>query len=182
MEQVLKTSEEQMQKALDYFQEKLKAVRTGKANPEIFDRIKISYYGSEVSLKEVATISAKDGRSLVIQPFDLGNLKAIKEAISNSDLNLTPTDDGKLIRINLPLMTKENREKEAKRILKESEILIKVPIRNIRKNGMDKLKKIEELSEDDKKRIQEKLEELTKKFNKQAEVILENKVKDIKTI
>ena len=181
-EQILKTTEEQMEKALLYFREKLKVIRTGKASPEILDRIKINYYGSDVSLKEISTISVKDGRSLLIQPFDLQNLKAIKEAISNSDLNLAPADDGKVVRINLPAMTKENRDKTAKETLKKSEAWVKVPLRNLRKTGMDAVKKLEEITEDEKKKLQEQLEDLSKRFNKRAEEILMNKIQEIKTL
>ena len=143
-----------MDKALEHLDEEFGAVRAGRANPKVLDRITVEYYGSETALNGVATISSPDARTLVIQPWDTKLLKDIQKAIQTSDLGINPQNDGRVIRLTFPMLTEDRRKELVKQVKKYAEDA-KVAMRNIRRDGMDyvkKLKKNSEITEDDQDR------------------------------
>ena len=145
-----------MDKALEHLDEEFASVRAGRANAKVLDRITVEYYGSETPLNGVATISAHDARTLIIQPWDTKLLKDIQKAIQTSDLGINPQNDGRVIRLVFPQLTEERRKDLAKQVKKYSEEA-KVAMRNIRRDGMDyvkKLKKNSEITEDDQKKAE----------------------------
>ena len=140
-----------MDKTLVHLAEEFDAVRAGRANPKVLDRITVEYYGTETQLNGVATISSPDARTLVIQPWDTSLLKEIQKAILSSELGINPQNDGKVIRLIFPQLTEERRKELTKQVKKYAEDA-KVAMRNIRRDGMDyvkKLKKNNEITEDD---------------------------------
>ena len=170
-----------MDKALDHLNEEFGAVRAGRANPKVLDRITVSYYGSETPLNGVATISTPDARTLVIQPWDTKLLKDIQKAIQTSDLGINPQNDGRVIRLTFPQLTEERRRDLAKQVKKYAEDA-KVAMRNIRRDGMDyvkKLKKNNEITEDEQKKAEKDLQEMLDKFIKKADEALAAKEKEL---
>ena len=145
-----------MDKALDHLADEFGAVRAGRANAKVLDRITVEYYGSATPLNGVATISSPDARTLVIQPWDTKLLKDIAKAIQISDLGINPQNDGRVIRLVFPQLTEERRKDLIKQVKKYAEDA-KVAMRNIRRDGMDyvkKLKKASEITEDDQKKAE----------------------------
>ena len=145
-----------MEKTLEHLNEDFGAVRAGRANPQVLDRITVEYYGSETPLNGVATISSPDARTLIVQPWDAKLLKDIQKAIQVSDLGINPQNDGRVIRLVFPQLTEERRKDLTKQVKKYAEEA-KVALRNIRRDGMDyvkKLKKNSEITEDDQKKAQ----------------------------
>ena len=173
-----------MNKALDHLAEEFGAVRAGRANAKVLDRITVEYYGSETPLNGVATISAPDARTLVIQPWDGSLLKEIQKAIQASDLGINPQNDGKVIRLVFPQLTEERRKDLTKQVKKYAEDA-KVAMRNIRRDGMDhikKLKKNNEITEDDQKQAEKDLQDLLDKYIKQVDAALAAKEKELMSI
>ena len=160
-----------MDRTLDHLEEDFDAVRAGRANAKVLDRISVQYYGSETPLNGVATISSPDARTLVIQPWDGSLLKAIEKAIQVSDLGINPQNDGRVIRLVFPQLTEERRRELVKQVKKYGEDA-KVAVRNIRRDAMDyikKLKKDSEITEDDQKKAEKDLQELTDKYIKKVD-------------
>ena len=156
-----------MDKTLEHLEEDFGAVRAGRANAKVLDRITVQYYGSETPLNGVATISTPDARTLVIQPWDNKLLKDIQKAIQVSDLGINPQNDGKVIRLVFPQLTEERRKDLAKQVKKYAEDA-KVAMRNIRRDGMDyvkKLKKNSEITEDDQKKAEKDLQDIADRLN-----------------
>ena len=156
-----------MEKALEHLSEEFDAVRAGRANAKVLDRITVEYYGSETPLNGVATISSPDARTLVIQPWDTKLLKDIAKAIQMSDLGINPQNDGRVIRLVFPQLTEERRKELAKQVKKYAEEA-KVAMRNIRRDGMDyikKLKKNSEITEEAEKDLQDLLDKYIKKVD-----------------
>ena len=150
---VHRESEEKMKKTVEVYKEDLKSVRAGRANPALLDQITIDYYGTATPLKQVASISAPEPRLLVIQPWDVNLISTIEKEILKSDLGLNPSNDGKLIRLPIPLLTEERR-KELVKVVRKSAENAKISIRNIRREANDIIKKMEKdktISEDDRK-------------------------------
>ena len=173
-----------MGKALDHLAEEFGAVRAGRANAKVLDRITVEYYGSETPLNGVATISTPDARTLVIQPWDTNLLKDIQKAIQASELGINPQNDGKVIRLVFPQLTEERRKDLTKQVKKYAEEA-KVAMRNIRRDGMDyikKLKKNSEITEDDQKKAEKDLQDLLDKYIKQADEALAAKEKELMSI
>ena len=173
-----------MDKALDHLQDEFGAVRAGRANAKVLDRITVEYYGSETPLNGVATISSPDARTLVIQPWDTKLLKEISKAIQMSDLGINPQNDGRVIRLTFPQLTEERRKDLAKQVKKYAEDA-KVAMRNIRRDGMDyvkKLKKASEITEDEQKKAEKDLQDMLDKYIKQVDVILAAKEKELMAI
>ena len=173
-----------MEKALDHLAEEFGAVRAGRANAKVLDRITVEYYGSETPLNGVATISTPDARTLVIQPWDTTLLKEIQKAIQASDLGINPQNDGKVIRLVFPQLTEDRRKDLTKQVKKYAEEA-KVAMRNIRRDGMDyikKLKKNSEITEDDQKKAEKDLQDLLDKFIKKADEALAAKEKELMSI
>lgn len=173
-----------MEKSLDHLAEEFGAVRAGRANAKVLDRITVEYYGSETPLNGVATISTPDARTLVIQPWDTTLLKEIQKAIQSSDLGINPQNDGKVIRLIFPQLTEERRKDLTKQVKKYAEEA-KVAMRNIRRDGMDyvkKLKKNNEITEDDQKKAEKDLQDLLDKYTKKADEALAAKEKELMSI
>src|SRR6266480_1742809 len=150
-EEILFDAEERMDKASSVFRDELRGLRTGRATPALVDMIRVEYYGSPTPLKQLAQISTPDPQQIVIRPFDQGSLKDIEKAIRSSDLGMSPNNDGKLIRLQVPPMSGEQRQKMATRIKKSSEEA-KVACRNIRRDAnkqFDQAEKAKEMTEDD---------------------------------
>ena len=173
-----------MEKALDHLAEEFGAVRAGRANAKVLDRITVEYYGSETPLAGVATISTPDARTLVIQPWDTSLLKEIQKAIQASELGINPQNDGKVIRLIFPQLTEERRKELTKQVKKYAEEA-KVAMRNIRRDGMDyvkKLKKDSQITEDEQKKAEKDLQDLLDKFTKKADESLAAKEKELMSI
>ena len=173
-----------MEKSLDHLAEEFSAVRAGRANAKVLDRITVEYYGSETALNGVATISSPDARTLVIQPWDTKLLKDIQKAIQISDLGINPQNDGRVIRLVFPQLTEERRKELAKQVKKYAEDA-KVAMRNIRRDGMDyvkKLKKNSEITEDDQKTAEKDLQDMLDKYIKRVDEALAAKEKELMAI
>ena len=173
-----------MDKTLVHLAEEFDAVRAGRANPKVLDRITVEYYGQETALNGVATISSPDARTLVVQPWDTQLLKEIQKAIQMSDLGITPQNDGRVIRLIFPQLTEERRKELTKQVKKYAEDA-KVAMRNIRRDGMDyvkKLKKNSEITEDDQKKAEKDLQTLLDKYIKKVDEALAAKEKELMAI
>ena len=176
-----KDYERRMGKALEHLQEEFDAVRAGRANPKVLDRITVEYYGSETPLNGVATISSPDARTLVISPWDTKLLKDIQKAIQVSDLGINPQNDGRVIRLTFPMLTEDRRKELVKQVKKYAEDA-KVAMRNIRRDGMDyvkKLKKNSEITEDDQKKAEKDLQDLLDKMIKKVDEATAAKEKEL---
>jgi len=179
-----KEFERRMGKAVDHLVDEFGAVRAGRANAKVLDRITVEYYGSETPLAGVATISSPDARTLVISPWDTKLLKDIAKAIQTSDLGINPQNDGRVIRLTFPQLTEDRRKdlvKQVKKYCEES----KVAMRNIRRDGMDyvkKLKKNSEITEDDQKKAEKDLQDLLDKMIKKADAALAAKEKELMSL
>ena len=170
-----------MDKTLEHLGEEFDAVRAGRANPRVLDRISVEYYGSETPLNGVATISSPDARTLVISPWDSKLLKDIQKTIQVSDLGINPQNDGKVIRLVFPQLTEERRKELAKQVKKYAEDA-KVAMRNLRRDGMDyvkKLKKNSEITEDDQKKAEKDLQDMLDKYIKKVDEALAAKEKEL---
>ena len=160
-----------MDKTLDVLQEDFGAVRAGRANARVLDRIMVEYYGVDTPVGQVGTISSPDARTLVIQPWDGSLLKKIEKAIQTSDLGINPQNDGRVIRLVFPQLTEERRRELTKQVKKYGEDA-KVAVRNIRRDAMDyikALKKKSEITEDEQKKAEKDLQELTDKYIKKVD-------------
>ena len=176
-----KDFERRMDKALDHLDEEFGAVRAGRANAKVLDRITVESYGSETPLNGVATISTPDARTLVVQPWDTKLLKDIQKAIQTSDLGINPQNDGRVIRLVFPQLTEERRKDLTKQVKKYAEEA-KVAMRNIRRDGMDyvkKLKKNSEITEDDQKKAEKDLQDMLDKMIKKVDEATAVKEKEL---
>lgn len=175
------TIEARMDKTIDSLKDSFNTIRTGRANAAIFDKVRVDYYGTKSPLNQVATIAIPEARSVIITPFDKSLISEIEKAIQVADLGLNPSNDGKVIRIQIPALTAERRKelvKQAKTIAENS----RTAIRNIRRDGNDDLKKQQKdgtLTEDGLKTETDKLQKLTDKFIDEINKIYEAKEKDI---
>ena len=173
-----------MERTLEHLNEDFDAVRACRANPKVLDRLTVEYYGSETPLNGVATISTPDARTLVITPWDTKLLKDICKSIQTSDLGINPQNDGRVIRLVFPQLTEERRKDLTKQVKKYAEDA-KVAMRNIRRDGMDyvkKLKKNSEITEDDQKKAEKDLQDLLDKYIKKVDAALAAKEKELMSI
>ncbi|MCF7871172.1 MAG: ribosome recycling factor [Candidatus Omnitrophica bacterium] len=180
--EVIKNIEKNMEKAIDATKREFAELRSGRANPRMVEGIRVSYYGTPTLLKELATIGVPEGRMLVISPYDPSSLADIEKAILQSDLGITPINDGKIIRLVVPPLSEERRDELIKMVKKIAEEG-KVSIRTIRRGGREDIKKLEkdkEISEDDKYNAEEKLQKLTDQYIKKLDTLLEDKEKELK--
>jgi ribosome recycling factor len=176
--------EELMNKAVQATQRSFNTVRTGRANSSLLDRIQVEYYGVPTPLKALASLTTPDSSTLLIQPFDPSTLAAIERAIVASDLGLTPSNDGKVVRLNIPPLTEERRKELSKQVAKLAEEG-RVSIRNIRRDGIDSVRKREkngELSEDESKSLQDAIQKLTDRYIKKIDELLAEKEKELTTL
>lgn len=179
-----KEAEERMQKTISVYKEELQSIRAGRANPALLDKITVDYYGQITPLKQVGSISAPEPRLLVIQPWDPNLIPAIEKEIIKSDLGLNPSNDGKVIRLVIPMLTEERR-KELARIVKKNSENAKVAVRNIRRDINDRIKKMEkdkEISEDDRRLGEEEIQKITDKYIEEIDSITKKKEDELMEI
>jgi len=180
----IKLYEEKMTKSIDSLLEEFDAIRAGRANPHILDKLKVDYYGSPTWLQQVANISVPEAKIIQIQPWESSLIKAIEKAILTSDLGLTPNNDGKVIRLVFPDLTEARRKELAKDIKKKGDTA-KVAVRNIRRDANDAFKKqskANELSEDDLKIVEDKIQKMTDKYVTEIDRAVDDKTREILTV
>ncbi len=179
--QLHKEAEENMNKTVESFREELQSIRAGRANPSLLNRVNVEYYGAMTPLNQLANISAPEPRMLVVQPYDVGALADIEKAIIVAELGLNPSNDGKIIRINIPKLTEERRVELTKLVKKTAENA-KVSIRNHRRDANDEVKKLvkdKELTEDEGKSAENRVQELTDKYVEKIDEITEEKEQEL---
>ena len=184
MDARLETFDTKMQKSLNNLEEEYSAIRAGRANPHILDKITVDYYGTPTPLQQVGNISVPEARMIVIQPWEASILKDIEKALLMSDLGLTPTNDGKMIRLVFPELTEERRKELVKDVKKKGENA-KVAVRNIRRDAMDAIKKKgkeDGISEDEIKEYQDDVQKSTDKYVAKIDAAVEEKSKEILTV
>ena len=181
MSEISKVAEEKMNKSVNAMLNEYAAIRAGRANPAVLDRVEVEYYGAPTPLNQMAAISVPDARTLVVQPWDKSSLKDIERGILTADIGINPQNDGSVIRLVFPPLTEERRREIGKNIFKLAEDC-KIAIRSIRRDAMDKLKdqkKKAEITEDDLKDEEKKMQELTDKFCKEIDGLAAKKDKEI---
>lgn len=179
--QILKDSEDRMEKALEKFRNDLKGLRTGRASPAMLDSLKVDYYGSPTPVKQIANISTPDPSSIMIKPFAADDLKEIEKAIRSSDLGLAPNNDGKVIRLTVPSMSGDQRKKMVQHIKKLAEEA-KVACRNIRRDGNKHFDTAEaggEMTEDDRDKGKDKVQNLLKSYEGKVDDLADKKGKEV---
>lgn len=178
------TIESRMQKSITALKSELATIRTGRANSALLDHVRVSYYGSEVPLSQVGNISVPEPRMLVIAPWEKTILGDVEKAILKSDLGLTPSNDGEVVRIVLPELTEERRKELVKQVKAAGE-MAKVAVRNIRRDANEDIKrqlKDDHLSEDDSKREHDRIQKITDQFVAEIDQVIEHKESDILTV
>lgn len=184
MDAVFNKTEERMNKALDSLSHDYAAIRAGRANPAVLDKVQVDYYGVPTPVNQVAAVSVAEARVLVIQPWDKSTLALIEKAIQASDIGINPQNDGNVIRLTFPSLTEDRRREIAKEISKRAEDA-KVAVRNIRRDGMDDLKKLKKdsaITEDDLKDAETKLQKITDNHIKEIDEVAAAKDKEIMSL
>lgn len=184
MSERVKEYSDKMQKTVDHLASDFAAIRAGRANPHVLDKIKVDYYGTPTPLQQVGNVSIPDARIIQIQPWEKSILKDIEKAIQASDIGINPTNDGSVIRLVFPELTEERRKDLVKDIKKKGEDA-KVAVRNIRRDGNDafkKLAKTEDVSEDEIKDLENELQKTVDKYIKNIDSMIDEKSKDIMTV
>ncbi len=184
MDTVIATAKEKMGKTISVLKEDLNTIRAGRANAAVLDKIRVDYYGVPTPINQMASISVPEARMLNIQPYDATTLHAIEKAIMTSDVGINPQNDGRVIRLVFPPLTEEKRKDLAKQVRKTGEES-KVAVRSIRRDAMDKIKKMEkasEITEDDRKDGEKELQDITDDFIKKVDGICADKEKEIMEI
>lgn len=179
-----KVFEEKMKKSIANYEVNLATIRAGKANAAVLDRITVDYYGAPTKIKDISQIKTTDARTLVITPWDRSTLKPIEKAIIASDVGITPSNDGTVIRLVFPQLTEDRRKELAKQISKMGDE-VKVAIRNIRREANDKSKKMKkdsEMTEDELKLSDKAVQDLTDRYIKQVDVVTDKKKEEIMSI
>ncbi|SFL45650.1 ribosome recycling factor [Paenibacillus sp. 1_12] len=177
---IKKNAEDRMEKAIGSLKKELSSLRAGRAVPALLDRVQVEYYGAMTPVNQLANISTPDSRTLMIQPWDKSSMSAIEKAIMKSDLGLTPSNDGSMIRIMIPALTSDRRAELVKMTRKFGEEA-KVAIRNVRRDANDEIKKLEKngISEDESRKHQEDIQKFTDKFISEVDKVLAAKEKEI---
>lgn len=181
METVYAKTKEKMEKCLDSLERDFSSIRAGRANPSVLDKVTVDYYGVPTPINQMAAVSVPEARMLIIQPWDASTLKEIEKAINTSDIGINPQNDGKCIRLAFPQLTEEHRKSLQKEVSKRGEEA-KVAIRNVRRDAMDdikKLKKDNQITEDDQRDGEKKLQDITDDYIKQSENITRKKEEEI---
>ena len=184
MKEIQNKLQQQMDKTIEALKHEFSTIRAGRANAQMLDKIRVDYYGTPTPINQVGSISVPEPRTLMINPWDKSAMKDIETAIRNSDLGLNPTNDGEVIRLNVPALTEERRKELCKQAKKASEDF-KVRIRNESPDPNDKLKKLEkegEITEDDLKKAQDNVQKMTDKYIKEIDTLLDIKEKDIMAV
>ena len=180
-DQLRAKTEDKMQKAISVLKEEYQSIRAGRANPQLLNRVMVDYYGTPTPLPQMANISAPDPKTLMITLWDASMLKTVEKAILASELGITPSNDGKVIRLQVPDLTEERRRELGKTVKQKAEEA-KVAVRNIRRDAIEKLKKYKKdglLTEDDQKREEEAIQKLTDKYVKEVDAVAAAKEKEI---
>jgi ribosome recycling factor len=181
IDDLLQDAREHMDKSVDATRGKFGSVRTGRASPSLLDRINVDYYGAQTPLKQLATIHAPEARLLTVQPYDKSSIKAIERAIMESDVGLTPSNDGQLIRLSIPELTEERR-KQLVKVVRQLAEEGRVAIRNIRRDVMHDLRELRDAGEagsDDEHRAEEALQKLTDQKVSELDALLKGKEEEI---
>ncbi len=184
MNEVIAKSEERMKRRLAHLGEDYAAIRAGRANPAVLDKIMVDYYGAPTPINQLAAVSITEARTLMIQPWDASVLRSIERAIQSSDLGINPQNDGKSLRIIFPPLTEDRRREIVKELSKMAEET-KVSVRNVRRDAVEKVKAMKkngELTEDDLKKAEKKIQELTDRYVKEIDSTLEKKQKEVMSI
>lgn len=183
MDARLQQYEDKMKKTLEYLENDYSAIRAGRANPRVLDKLRVDYYGTPTPIQQVGNVTVPEARILQIAPWDKSLMKAIEKAILTSDLGLNPNNDGSVIRLIFPELTEERRKDLVKDIRKKAEES-KVAVRNIRRDGNDFLKKLgkADVSEDEIKLLEDQLQKATDKYIKEVDALMEKKSKEIMTV
>ncbi len=183
MDARLQQYEDRMKKAYEFLESDYNTIRAGRANPHVLDKLRVDYYGTPTPIQQVGNISVPEARIIQIAPWEKSLIKAIEKAIMASDVGITPSNDGNVIRLVFPELTEERRKDLAKEVKKKAEDG-KVAVRNIRRDGNDALKKLGkgEISEDEVKQLEEQLQKLTDKYIKDMDALMEKKSKEIMTV
>ena len=179
-----KVYEDKMKNSVEHLERELAAVRAGRANPAVLDKVTVDYYGAPTPIQQVASVAVSEARTLTITPWDRSLLRPISKAIQASDVGINPIDDGQTIRLNFPAPNEERRRQLAKDVSKMGEEA-KVAIRNVRREAMDKakaMKKAGELTEDDQKSMEESVQKVTDKYIKLVDKAVEEKQKEIMSV
>ena len=178
---VLDDMKSNMEKTLGVLKNEFQKIRTGRASTSILDSVKVDYYGNLSSVSQVATLAVPEARTITISPWEAKIIPAIEKAIMNSNIGLTPSNDGKTIRLNLPPLTEERRKEIVKDLKKKAEE-DKIAIRNIRRDAIDKLKKLEKdkaVTEDELKKLEKEVQEITKSFEARMDEAVAHKEKEV---
>lgn len=183
MDERIKVYDEKMSKTIEHLESDYQGIRAGRANPHVLDKIKVDYYGTPTPLQQVGNVTVPEARMIQIAPWEKTLIKEIEKAIMSSDLGITPSNDGSVIRLVFPELTEERRKELAKDVKKKAEDC-KVAIRNIRRDGIDAIKKLGkgEISEDEAKDLEDSLQKLTDKYIKDTDKLMEDKSKEIMTV
>ena len=182
--ELLDYTKEKMEKSLGALDREYKAIRAGRANISVLDRITVDYYGTPTPIQQMAAVSIPEPRILMIQPWDATTLKDIEKAILTSDIGINPNNDGRVIRLSFPPLTEERRKEITKDVRKKAEES-KVAVRNLRRDSLDKLKalkKANEITEDDETNCEKKIQNLTDKYCKEIDDLAASKEKEIMAI
>lgn len=182
--EIIEKSGAQMEKALEFFRNELMKLRTGRAQASLVEGIMVDYYGAKSPLKQVASVTVPEARTIMISPWDKDNLVSIEKAINDSQLNLTPNNDGQVIRINIPQLTEERR-KELVKVLNQKAEEARVAIRKIREEIWDEIQNMEKsgtIGEDDKFQGKDRLQKVVDEYNDKVEEIRKKKEEEIMTI
>lgn len=174
--------EEKMKRSLEHTRHELAVIRTGRANPALVEDVKVDYYGVPTPLKQMASITVPDPRTIVVEPWDKGMLKAVEKAIQASGLGLNPSNDGRAVKVPLPPLSAERREELVKLARKKAEEG-RVAIRNLRRDAVEECKRREKegtISEDESKKLQKEIQELTDRYIKKVDELLEHKEREIR--
>ena len=181
---VQKDLETRMQQAIDVLTREFAAVRTGRANAALLDSVRVEAYGNMTPINQLASVSVPDPRTIVIQPWDASQLKEIEKGIVKSDIGITPSNDGKVIRLTMPTLTEERRKQLAKAVGKLAEDA-RVSVRNVRREANDKLKalaKEKKLSEDEERRAHDQIQKSTDRFTARIEELTKKKEQEVLTV
>lgn len=184
LQEIKQDTQTRMAKSIEVLRFELTKVRTGRANSALLDNIKVSYYGSEMPLSQVATVSVADARTLTIAPWEKSMVGPIEKAIHGSDLGLTPNTAGSVIRINLPALTEERRRELSKHVHSEGENT-KVAIRAVRRDALQQVKELQKaksISEDDEHRTEDEIQKLTDRFVKEVDVVVKDKEDELMAV
>lgn len=175
---VVNEAKPQFEKVIERLSQELSTIRTGRATPALLEMIRVEVYGAQQPVKAVASISVPDAKTLVIEPWDASTVSAIESAIMKSDLGITPNVDGKIIRLSMPMMTEETRQRMVK-VVKEKMEEARISVRQVREEARKKIDKLEGVGEDDKRRLQDELEKEVKAQNEEIERMGKEKEEDV---